>query len=691
MTHTLLVDNYDSFTYNLYDLLASVNSQEPTVVVNDFAWEGIDLDDYDNIVISPGPGRPDTPGDVGISRRLLSAGLPLLGVCLGHQLLGHAFGARVQRAAQPVHGRISMVRHDGLGLFAGIPSPMQVVRYHSLIVTSVSDPLMVTARSTGGAVMALRHRTQSLWGVQFHPESIGTEHGRTLIENFHALTSRRPRASTSTPTIRPTSQSSAGRFRLHHRRVDGLVDPEQVYRSLFADNPVNFWLDRSAHHDADSRFSILGDAGGRYGEYLTYSVEDTLVTARSASGLTRLVRRPLLHYLKDALRSRTVTADPALPFDFHGGYIGYLGYELKAHTGGDAAHRAEQPDASLVFADRAVVIDHDQDCCYALCLTPAGGDCEALTWLADTEAHLQTLTHSSLHAECEPEILTGSAEFGGLSWAHDRDAYLELIAECQALIRWGQTYEVCLTNLATADMAIDPVHAFTVLRRANPVPYSSLLRFDDLAVVSASPEQFLRVLTDRTVQTQPIKGTRPRSADPEHDAALRADLANSVKDRAENLMIVDLMRNDLARVCETGSIQVRDLFCVSTFPSAHQMISTVGGRLRFDRDCIDLITAAFPPGSITGAPKRATMTILDQLEQRPRGVYTGALGYLSLSGTADLAVAIRTLTVTPDQVAFGAGGAITALSDPVDEVDEVNVKSAVLQRIVTMTEEAVIP
>ena len=182
---TLLIDNYDSFTYNLYALLTQVNRREPVVVANDVPWTSVDLTAFDNVVVSPGPGRPDYPRDFGISARALTdSGLPVLGVCLGHQGLCHVFGSPVVRAPEPRHGRLSAVHHDGRGLFAGLPSPFRAVRYHSLAVVDVPDELEEQAWSDDGVLMAVRHRVLPMWGVQFHPESIASEHGHALLKNF---------------------------------------------------------------------------------------------------------------------------------------------------------------------------------------------------------------------------------------------------------------------------------------------------------------------------------------------------------------------------------------------------------------------------------------------------------------------------------------------------------------------------
>ena len=212
---TLLIDNYDSFTFNLFHLLGEVNGDEPIVVRNDeLSWEELAALPVDNIVISPGPGRPERERDVGVSLdALLRAEVPVLGVCLGHQALAHVTGGAIDHAPEVMHGRLSPIHHDGRGLFEGVPQGFAAVRYHSLVVGAVPAALRVTAWTPDQVVMGLEHRTRPLWGVQFHPESISTEHGRTLVRNFRDLTRARRRSPArvrrDTPADRPPASASA--------------------------------------------------------------------------------------------------------------------------------------------------------------------------------------------------------------------------------------------------------------------------------------------------------------------------------------------------------------------------------------------------------------------------------------------------------------------------------------------------
>ncbi len=263
-------------------------------------------------------------------------------------------------------------------------------------------------------------------------------------------------------------------------------------------------------------------------------------------------------------------------------------------------------------------------------------------------------------------------------WARGEAQYRRDIALALEKIRDGESYELCLTTQVRARIQIDPFRLFCELKRRNPAPYSAYMDFGEFAIVSASPERFVRVAPDRTIESRPIKGTRRRGKTPADDERLHVELATSEKDRAENLMIVDLVRSDLGMVCEIGSVEARERFVVEAHPTVFQLVSTVRGRLRPGIAPLAGVRALFPGGSMTGAPKIRSMQILAALEGAPRGIYAGGLGWLGRDGEVDLAMAIRTLIVRPGEVSFGVGGAIVADSDPDAEIDELHAKAQAL-------------
>jgi para-aminobenzoate synthetase len=265
----LVIDNYDSFTHNLVQCLAHITGVEPTVVANDDArWRAEYLAGFDCVVLSPGPGRPDRTADFGICRGILEAAqVPLLGVCLGHQGICYAFGGSVIPAPEPMHGRLSLVRHDSDELFTGIPSPFRAVRYHSLMVADLPSDLRVIATTDDEIPMALRHRARPLWGVQFHPESICTEHGQRLLANFVSLAESASPDLAGQVTIRPAGTHEAPdatptSLRVLARQVVCPADAEAVFDAIYRDSEHSFWLDSGMRTGDAGRFSFMGDAAG---------------------------------------------------------------------------------------------------------------------------------------------------------------------------------------------------------------------------------------------------------------------------------------------------------------------------------------------------------------------------------------------------------------------------------------------
>lgn len=335
---------------------------------------------------------------------------------------------------------------------------------------------------------------------------------------------------------------------------------------------------------------------------------------------------------------------------FRGGWIGWWDYESGAVAAGVPA-AASEGGPVWMRVTAALAVNH------------ATGE----VWQLGEELPLGDFT-----GEAAPD---GPAAAVTASARHTPEEYAALIARCRAAIRAGDAYQLCLTTRFTVLGTYDPVAVYRSLRRVTPAHHGGFVRIAGRALLSASPETFLRV-SGGTIRTRPIKGTRPRGADPIADAALAEELRTSEKERAENVMIVDLMRNDLSRVCEPGSIRVEGLCEVESYPAVHQLVSTVAGTAAVGVTVRDLRAAAFPAGSMTGAPKLSAMTILHSLEGgAPRGVYSGCFGYIGVDGTVDLAMVIRSIVIDDRGAVVGAGGGITWRSDADAEVAEVALKA----------------
>jgi anthranilate synthase component 1/para-aminobenzoate synthetase len=492
-------------------------------------------------------------------------------------------------------------------------------------------------------------------------------------------------------------------LQLRAERIEAAPDAAILFEALFGRSPNAVWLDSSLKASGmdpegapaeRSRFSILADDGGRFGQAVRHTSGLTRVRAGNATVATE---GPFFRWLDGVWGRRALRVPEGYPCEFILGWLGYLGYELKRETGGsDVA--AGTPDACLIFAGRAVVLDHVEHTAWLLALdTPDAG-----AWLEAARSAVAAATAvaerpapaSSTDAGGSNRAVPALRGGAGLDFAaRDTEAgYKGKISAAQHEIAEGNSYEVCLTTALTASIpagpaGLDPWQTYLALRRRNPAPFASYLRLEEITVASTSPERFLRIGADGGMRAEPIKGTRRRDAEPGRDAALRQELEASPKDRAENIMIVDLLRNDLSHFAVPGSVSVSRLCAIESYATVHQMVSTVDARLRPGMPRAEAVAACFPAGSMTGAPKVSTMAILDRLEAAPRGVYSGAIGYFSLNGATDLAVAIRTLVSSAapsggdgeDEgatvLSLGVGGAITADSSPEEEYEEIRTKA----------------
>jgi para-aminobenzoate synthetase len=596
-----------------------------------------------------------------------------------------------------MHGRLSRIFHESDGLFDGIPQGFPVVRYHSLAITGMGPDGNVCAWADDGVVMGIEHRRRPMWGVQFHPESIATEHGAKLVENFYKLARQRkepPLRATKRPestppraqAVKPAAAAGPG-SELRMRSIPGEPSTEALFERLFEAEEHAFWLDSADAPTRLGKSSYLGTSAGEDRCVLEYDVDAGAVHVHRADATTS-ERGSIFDVLDRELSRRRVETPAGTPPDLLGGFVGYLGYECKADSGAANVHSSDVPDAVLMLANRLIAVDHVRHRTHLLAIC-TGGETDADRWLDEAEAVV-------LDVLSGPPATAGTTEpvFGEPSDAHvsfqcgrGREQYLADIARCQAELAAGESYEVCLTDQISTSASPAPFDLYRNLRRSNPAPFAAYLKLGEVAVVSSSPERFLSVDRKRRVEARPIKGTTSRASDPARDAALRAELTNDEKTYAEHLMIVDLLRNDLGIVCEVGSVAVPELMVVEDYATVHQLISTVEGTLAAQHSAVECARACFPGGSMTGAPKQRTMEIIDDIEAEARGVYSGAIGWFGLDGTMDLSIVIRTIVLRPGRTTIGAGGAIVMQSDVEDEFDEILLKArapmAAIARTVT--------
>lgn len=410
---------------------------------------------------------------------------------------------------------------------------------------------------------------------------------------------------------------------------------------------------------------------GRY-DILVAEPHTTLVTRGDSTEISRHGNREIsTDDPFDLLRRELgpcVPQAPGLPFS--GGALGYFSYDLARRIERLPALARDDsglPEMAVGVYDHALVVDHQRRRCWL-----AGEGANAAVGRAGSEYAYQP--GRQVAATREPG---GFRVTGGVESNLVRGAYDEAFQRVQQYIHEGDCYQVNLAQRFSIPVEGDPWALYQILRATNPAPYSAFLRLPWATVLSSSPERFLKV-SDSHVETRPIKGTRPRGATPEEDEAQICALQSSAKDRAENLMIVDLLRNDLGKSCVPGSVRVPELFKVESFARVHHLVSTVTGRLAREQDALSLLRGCFPGGSITGAPKIRAMEIIEALEPCRRSVYCGALGYLGFDGNMDTNIAIRTLLHWDGVLRLWAGGGIVADSHADAEYQETLDKAAAI-------------
>ena len=457
------------------------------------------------------------------------------------------------------------------------------------------------------------------------------------------------------------------------------VNCEEAYPLLTGGAEYSFWLDSARE---ESPMSVASYVGVVPAQLSPLRVDSARAAAESggedpfAQLEAALARAPRVH--------PDTAAATGLPAGLRGGYVGYFGYEARAAMGLEhghpvpgylPAHEAPTPDSLWLPAVRYLVHEH------------ARPGAAARSWLVGDESWCEAAERLlSAAGERASEIASDSTPVNTpelteplLFPAPAAEAYMDSVRASQHEIYEGNSYEVCLTAQTVARIQNpSPELFFELYRRQrahNAAPYAAYLRCGDFSVLSSSPERFLSVDTHRNAQTKPIKGTVPRGATPEEDAAAAAWLRTDEKTRAENLMIVDLLRNDLSTVSDPASVRVPVLMGVESYSTVHQLVSTVSSRLREGISAVAAARACFPGGSMTGAPKPSTMQIIEGLEGRARGVYSGVLGFVSTDGSANLSIVIRTLVAHDEgTVTLAAGGAIVADSDPTAEYEEMLTK-----------------
>jgi para-aminobenzoate synthetase component 1 len=424
-----------------------------------------------------------------------------------------------------------------------------------------------------------------------------------------------------------------------------------------ADLPWAAYLDSCQPHAQQGRYDILTAL-----PYITLRTIGAVTHIQKNNQIEISETNPFELLTNILNLNNTRTIETAFPFT--GGALGYFSYDLARRLEKMPAHGQHDvnlPEMAIGIYDWAIIVDHKKQTTH---LVSQHQDPNTHNIWPDLLARLQQPApqpHTTFHLTTP---FTSNVT---------KTQYTHAFERIQQYIRAGDCYQVNLSQRFSASFTGSPWEAYQRLRQSSPAPYGAYLNYPDSTVLSLSPERFLRV-QDNHVETKPIKGTRPRGINPIQDQQLAQELLNSPKDRAENLMIVDLLRNDLGKNCSPGSIQAPTLFALESFPAVHHLVSTVTGKLATGKNSIDLLRGCFPGGSITGAPKLRAMEIIEELEPHRRGLYCGSIGYIGFNGNMDTNIAIRTLICVDSMIYCSAGGGLVADSQCEEEYQETLVK-----------------
>ena len=444
---------------------------------------------------------------------------------------------------------------------------------------------------------------------------------------------------------------------------------------LFKDAPHAFFLDSGMDRVRLGRYSFIGSD-----PFIVFKNWGKDIKITSGGTTRHLIGNPF-PVLKELMSRYKMTSLPNLP-PFLGGAVGYFGYDLGGHLEklpSNSLDNLKIPDCFLGFYDSAVIFDHLQKRVFI----SATGFPEKHEKSARKKARQRLEEIREIITRPPKKENTGNTFLPenyqvDLMSNFSHEEYIKAIVKAKEYIAAGDIYQVNLSQRFTAPMPFSPLELYKYLRHINPAPFAAFLNVGEkIKIASASPERFLRI-SGKMVETRPIKGTRPRGKNDAQDKYLSQELLASEKDRAELVMIVDLERNDLGRVCEYGSVRVPELIALEAYPTVYHLVATVKGKLYRGKDHIDCLTACFPGGSITGAPKIRSIEIIDELEPHKRKIYTGSIGYLGFNEETDLNIVIRTMALVDGTAYFQAGGGIVADSDPEAEYEETLYKARAL-------------
>ena len=442
---------------------------------------------------------------------------------------------------------------------------------------------------------------------------------------------------------------------MYIKEINTSLNSFKLY-TIFKEKPYSFFLDSGRDHDKLGKYSFIG-----FDPYLIFKSKNDKIQV-CKNGTNSIFYDNPFNKLKEIIKEYKINYNGRFPFV--GGLVGYLSYDLCHHI--EKLHRTAIddvgiPDCFFGLYDKVIIVDHRENKTYVSSL---GIKDDA----RKTVKQIENIIREQEKIGIKINISNKSKEIE-LKCNFKKDKYIEAINKVKDYIKAGDVYQINLTQRFECSIQESPYELYAKLRDINPAPFSSFIDFGEGFIISSSPERFIQI-RNKIIQTRPIKGTRPRGKTPQEDMQNRKELLSSEKDKSELLMIVDLERNDLGKVSKTGTVKVTELFQLEEYSTVFHLVATVEGEIKDEFDAIDCIKAAFPGGSITGAPKIRAMEIIDELEPTQRNIYTGSIGYIGLNGDVDLNIVIRTIICKDNKAYFQVGGGIVWDSDAEMEYEE---------------------
>ncbi len=470
---------------------------------------------------------------------------------------------------------------------------------------------------------------------------------------------------------------------LKHKKIKNEWNGFQIYQGIVKGEDQIF-LDSSKENSPFSQYSIIG-----VNPFLAIKYENGKIyfkdfTQESPNFRLQADKTDIFDCLNQIIQEYKIVNDT--PYPFVGGALGYFSYDLGQEVENivfSAETLVEIPDVYFVFYDNAVIIDHKLDELIVTGLNLLKPTDESISEIIEKIKAIDLVSPNALNSlqstnnSTDGIIVEGNATKPVFKSPFSSDEYQAAVEKMREYIREGHIYIANMTHTFSSEFKRPGIEIYERLRQINPAPFSAYLPLDGFSILSSSPERFIEIKSGK-IQTRPIKGTRPRGKTPEEDEFYKNELIMSEKDKSELLMIVDLERNDLSKVCIPGTVKVTELFKIETYATVFHLVSTIEGKLENGKTPVDCIKATFPGGSITGAPKIRAMEIIDELEKNKRNIYTGAIGYLGFDGNADFNIVIRTILLKDEMAYIGVGGGITWESEALSEYDETIDKAVAL-------------